>query len=57
MKHHMASGKNTCIKLWLDNINVFLPADMKSIVPTHTSCTTQVDRNIQNGTFYNGIGG
>jgi len=37
--------------------NVFLPADTKSIVQTHTFCATQVDKNIQNGTFYNGIGG
>ena len=34
----------------------FLPADAKPIVLTHSSCTTQVDKNRQNRTFYNGIG-
>jgi len=34
-----------------------LPAYTKSIVQTHTVCTTQVDKNRQNRTFYNGIGG
>jgi len=30
---------------------------MKSIVQTQTVCTMQVDKNRQNRTFYNGIGG
>jgi len=37
--------------------DVFLSADTESIVETHTFCTTHVDKNVQNGTFYNGIGG
>jgi len=40
------------------NNNVFLPEDTKPIVQTHIFCTTmQVDKNIQNRMFYNGIGG
>jgi len=34
-----------------------LSADTRSIVQTHTFCARQVDKNIQNRTFYNGIGG
>jgi len=34
-----------------------LQADTKSIVQTQTVCTTQVDKNRQNSTFYNGVGG
>jgi len=40
-----------------NNNNVFLSADTKSIVQTHTFCTTQVDKNIQNRAFCNGDGG
>jgi len=36
---------------------IYLPADTKSIVRTHTLCTTHVDKNRHNRTFYNGIGG
>jgi len=38
---------------------MYLPADTKSIVQAHTFWTTQVDKNIQNRTFYNGnsVGG
>jgi len=36
---------------------MYLPADTKSIVQTHAFCTTQVDKNIQNRTFYYGVGG
>jgi len=32
----------------------FLPADSKSTEQTHNFCTTQVDKNISNRTFYNG---
>jgi len=32
-----------------------LSADAKSLVQTHITCTTQVDKNTQNRTFYNGI--
>ena len=40
----------------IDTIDdVFLSADTKSIVRTHTFCTTQVDKNIPNRTFYNGV--
>jgi len=39
------------------NNNVFLPADTKSIVQTHTFCTTLVDENRQNRTFCNSVGG
>ena len=39
------------------NINVFLPADTKSMVQTHTFCTTLVNKNRQNRTFYNSVGG
>ena len=39
------------------NNNVFLSADTKSIVQTHTFCTTLVDKNKQNRTFYNSVGG
>jgi len=34
-----------------------LQADTKSIAQTHTVCTTQVDKNRQNKTFYNSVGG
>jgi len=37
--------------------DVFLSADTKSIVQTHSFCTTQVDKNVKNRTCYNGIGG
>jgi len=30
-------------------------SDTKSIVQTHTLCTTQIDKNRQNRTLYNGI--
>ena len=36
------------------NKNAFLPADTKSIVQTHTFCTTLVNKN---RTFYNSVGG
>jgi len=36
------------------NDNVFLPADTKSIVQTHTFCTTLVNKS---RTFYNSVGG
>jgi len=39
------------------NNNVFLAADMKSILQTHTFCTTLVNKNRQNRTFYNSVGG
>jgi len=39
------------------NNNVFCPADTKSIVQTHTFCTTLLDKNRQNRTFYNSVGG
>jgi len=35
----------------------FLSADTKSILQTHIFCTTQVDENVQNRMFYNGVGG
>ena len=35
------------------NNNVFVPADTKSIVQTHTFCTTLVNKN---RTFYNSVG-
>jgi len=38
------------------NNNVFLPADTKSIVQTNTFCTTLVNKNRQNRTFYNSVG-
>ena len=34
-----------------------LSADTKSIVQTHTFCSPQVDKNVHNRRFYNGIGG
>jgi len=37
--------------------DVFLSGDTKSIVTTHSFGTTQVDTNVRNRTFYNGIGG
>jgi len=37
--------------------NVVLPADTKSMVQTHTFCTTLVNKNRQNRTFYNSVGG
>jgi len=37
--------------------NVFLPAHTKSIVQTYTFCTTLVNKNSQNRTFYNSVGG
>jgi len=40
-----------------DNNNVFLVADTKSIVQTHTFCATQIDKDKQNRTFDNGVGG
>ena len=39
------------------NNNVFLPADKKSMVQTHTFCTKLVNKNRQNRTFYNSVGG
>jgi len=39
--------------LIIANTNVFLPADTY----THTFCTIQVDKNMQNRTIHNGIGG
>jgi len=39
------------------NNNVFLPADTKSIVQAHTFCTTLVNKNRQNRTFYNSVEG
>ena len=39
------------------NNGVFLPADTKSIVQTHTFCTTLVNKNRQKITFYNSVGG
>jgi len=38
------------------NNNVFLPADMKSVVQIHTFDTTLVNKNRQNRTFYNSVG-
>jgi len=35
----------------------FLSADTKSVVQTHSFCTEEVDKNVQNRTFYNSIGG
>ena len=44
--------------LKLSLMNEFnLQADTKSIAQTHTVCTTQVDKNRQNRTFYSGVGG
>ena len=40
-----------------NNINVFLPADTKSIVQRNTFCTTLVNKNRQNRTFYISVGG
>jgi len=34
----------------------YLSPDTKSILQTHTLCTTQVDKNRQNRMLYNGIG-
>ena len=39
------------------NNNIFLPADTKSIVQTHTFCTTLVKKSRQNRAFYNSVGG
>ena len=39
------------------NNNVFLPADTKSRVQTHTFCTRLVNKNRQNRRFYNSVGG
>jgi len=39
------------------NNNVFLPADTKSIIQTHTFCTTLVNKNRQNRMFYNSVWG
>jgi len=36
---------------------LILQSDTKSIVQAHTVCTTQIDRNRHNRTFYNGFGG
>jgi len=36
---------------------VFLPADTKSIVQTHIFCTTLANKNRQNRTFCNSVGG
>jgi len=38
------------------NNNVFLPADTKSIVQTHTFCITLVNKNRQNRTLCNRVG-
>jgi len=37
--------------------DAFFSADTKSTLQTYTSYTTQVDKNIWNRMFYNGIGG
>jgi len=39
------------------NNNVFLPADTNSIIQAHRFCTTLVNQNRQNRTFYNSVGG
>ena len=39
------------------NGSVFLPPDTKSIVQTYTFCTTLVNKNRQNRTFYNSVVG
>jgi len=39
------------------NNKVFLPADTNSIVQTHTFYTKLVNKNTQNRTFYNSVGG
>jgi len=36
---------------------VFLLADTKSIIQTHTFCTTVVNKNRLNRTFHNSVGG
>ena len=36
---------------------IYMPADTKSIVQTHTPCATHVDKNRKNRTFYSGSGG
>jgi len=40
-----------------NNNNVFFPADTKSIVQTHTFCTTLVNENRPYRTFRNSVGG
>jgi len=40
------------------NNNVFLPGDTQvHSIQTHTICTTLVNKNRQNITFYNSVGG
>jgi len=47
------AGTNT---FCMNSIEYILPGVTKSILQTHTVSTTQVDRNRQNRTFYNGVG-
>jgi len=47
----------TCSQTVTYNNNVFLSADTKSTVQTHTFCTTLVNKNRQNRKFYNSVGG
>jgi len=39
------------------NNNLVLSSDTKSILQTHTFCTTLVNNNRQNRTFHNSVGG
>jgi len=59
--HLLRKTSIRCIELWRRfwkyyNI-VFLLADTKSIIQTHTFCTTVVNKNRLNRTFHNSVGG
>jgi len=54
--HITISAMNREIHVPYDD-DAFFSADTKSTLQTYTSYTTQVDKNIWNRMFYNGIGG
>jgi len=47
----------TFLQTVIYNNHAFFPADTKSIVQTHTLCTTLVNKSRRNRMFYNSVGG
>ena len=57
VKHPVFNRGKTFSQTDTYNNNAFLPPDTKSTAQTHTFCTTLVNKNRQNRTFYNSVGG
>ena len=55
-RHHAYSTVVQLFRKRSHNNIIFLPPDTKSIVQTHTFCTTLVNKNRQNRPFYNSVG-